>query len=166
MTKKIFSPSWKRSVQVRKQRKFRHNAPLHTKQKMLHMHLSADLRKKYSQRNILVKKGDRVKILKGKFAKKEGKVEMISLQYEKVYVSGIEYIKKDGNKINVGLNPSNLMIVELNLDDSKRKMKLAGKKVGPATSKVAENQQPIKEDDENKDVNKAGTTNDLKGDKK
>ena len=56
-----FSTTWNASKQPRKQRKYRYNAPLHTKQKFLQVHLSPELRKKYSLRNILVKKGDKVK---------------------------------------------------------------------------------------------------------
>jgi len=55
--KKKFSNSWKASKQVRKQRKFRYNAPLHIKHKFLSAHLSKELMKKYGTRNIPVKKG-------------------------------------------------------------------------------------------------------------
>ena len=126
MTKVSFSTTWKSSTQPRKQRKYRYNSPLHVKQKLVHTTLSKDLRKKHGVRNTQVKTGDKVKILRGKFKGKEGKVERVSLKYEKVFVTGIENIKKDGNKVMVPLVPSNLMIVDLKLDDKKRKSKLAG----------------------------------------
>ena len=126
MTKVSFSTTWKSSTQPRKQRKYRYNSPLHIKQKLVHTTLSKDLRKKHGVRNTQVKTGDKVKILRGKFKGKEGKVERVSLKYEKVFVTGIENIKKDGNKAMVPLVPSNLMIVDLKLDDKKRKSKLMG----------------------------------------
>ncbi len=126
MKDKSFSPSWKRSIQPRKQRKYRYNAPLHVRQKFMHVHLSPELRKKYSFRNIQLKTGDKVKILIGKFKKKEGKVEKINLRREQVFITGIERIKKEGTKSLVPFNPSNLMIIELDLT-KKRKEKLESK---------------------------------------
>ena len=116
-----------KSIQPRRQRKYRYNAPLHHKQKFMHVHLSPDLRKKYSFRNIQLKKGDKIKILRGQFKKKEGKVERINLKQERVFITGMERIKKEGSKLLVSFHPSNLMITELNLDDKKRKTKLESK---------------------------------------
>ena len=93
----------------------------------MHVHLSPDLRKKYSFRNIQLKKGDKIKILRGQFKKKEGKVERINLKQERVFITGMERIKKEGSKLLVSFHPSNLMITELNLDDKKRKTKLESK---------------------------------------
>ena len=42
------------------------------------------------------------------------------LKQIKVYVTGVEILKKDGTKVLCPLEPSNLMIIELNLDDKKR----------------------------------------------
>ncbi|HLC52500.1 MAG TPA: 50S ribosomal protein L24 [Candidatus Nanoarchaeia archaeon] len=124
-----FSTSWKGSAQVRKQRKYRHNAPLHLKQKMLHGNLSKPLREKYGLRNMQIRKGDKVKILRGQFKKKEGKVDRVDLKDEKIFVTGLEIIKKDGNRILQGISPSNAMIIELELSDHKRKMKVENKKI-------------------------------------
>ncbi len=65
--KNKFSAKWKSSKQVRKQRKYRHNAPLHVKQKFVHVHLSKELKKKYQTRNLGLKKGDKVKVLRGQY---------------------------------------------------------------------------------------------------
>ena len=118
--KKKFSISWKSSRKQSKQRKYRFNAPLHIKQKLASSHLSKELRSKYKKRSIALKKGDKVKIVHGNFKKHEGKVERIELGRTRVFVSGIEYTKKDGTKKMIPLNPSNLMITELNLDDKLR----------------------------------------------
>ncbi len=126
MTKK-FAATWKKSTQPRKQRKYRRNAPLHIKQKFMHTHLSPELRKKYLTRNIQLKTGDKVKVLRGLFRKREGKVERIDLKKECIFITGIERIKKEGTKLLVPFHPSNLMITELNLDDKKRKQKLESK---------------------------------------
>ena len=122
MVKQSFSKTWKRSTQTRKQRKYRYNAPLHVKQKMAHVHLSKELREKHGFRNAQVKKGDKVKILRGKFSKKEGKVERVDLKDGKVYVTGMEMIKKDGTKVLASFDPSNLMITTLDTSGKKRKV--------------------------------------------
>ena len=118
--KKEFSISWKSSKKPNKQRKYRINAPLHIKQKMSSSHLSKELRKKYNKRSTSLRKGDKVKIIHGNFKKHEGKVERIELGKTRVFVSGVESTKKDGTKKMLPLNPSNLMITELNMDDKLR----------------------------------------------
>jgi large subunit ribosomal protein L24 len=126
--KKKFSVSWKCSKQPRKQRKYRYNAPLHIKQKFIRATLSKELRKKYGKRNFSLKKGDKVKVMTGQFKKHEGKVERINLKKSKVYVEGVEIVKKDGTKTTYPFDPSNLMITELNLDDRMRRKMLEGGK--------------------------------------
>lgn len=122
-----FSSSWKKSIQPRKQRKYRYNAPLHIKQKFVNVHLSKELRKKHSKRNMGVRKGDKVKVMRGQFKKKEGKVEQVSLKKTLIYVEGIEITKKDGTKTRYPIHPSNLMVTELNMDDKMRQKSLERK---------------------------------------
>jgi len=118
--KKKFSREWIRSKQPRKQRKYSHNAPLHIKGKLMSAHLSKDLMKKYNRRSIRLRKGDKVIVLRGQFKKKKGNVERVDLKKSKVYISGVEMIKKDGTKVFYPIHPSNLVVTELNLDDKKR----------------------------------------------
>jgi large subunit ribosomal protein L24 len=115
-----FSTSWIASVQPRKQRKYRYNAPLHARHKFLNAHLSKELREKYGKRSVPVRKGDEVLIMRGNFAKKKGKVLKVDLRRCRITVENINRAKKDGTKVNVYLNPSNLMIQTLNLGDVKR----------------------------------------------
>ena len=39
---------------------------------------------------------------------------------QKITIEGIQVKKLDGSKVNVNLRPSNLQIIELNLEDKKR----------------------------------------------
>lgn len=118
--KNEFSKNWKSSKQPRKQRKYLAKAPLHIKKKLISVNLSKELRKKHGMRNIPIKKGDTVKIMKGKFKRKQGKVSEVKLKMSKIIVEGIQKTKQDSSKVNVKLQPSNLQIVELNLGDKKR----------------------------------------------
>lgn len=117
---KEFVKSWKSSTQVRKQRKFRFNAPLHIKAKFLSVHLSKELRQKYKKRNVRLRKGDKIKVCRGQFSGKTGKVERVDIKDSKAFVTDVESVKRDGTKKLYPLEPSNLMIIELNLDDKKR----------------------------------------------
>ncbi|MBD3247620.1 50S ribosomal protein L24 [Candidatus Pacearchaeota archaeon] len=122
--KKKFSKHWKASKKPRKQRKYRANAPLHIKKKFLGANLSKDLRKKHGKRNIELRKGDTVKIMRGKHKGKTGKIQEIKIKFGKVIVEGIQRKKQDGSKTNIPLSASNLQITSLNLDDKKRMKKL------------------------------------------
>ena len=124
---KKFSIEWKSSKKVSKQRKYRSNAPLHIKQKFTSAHLSKDLRQKHKKRNADVRKGDKVKVMRGQFRKHEGKVDRVDLKKSLVFVTGVESSKKDGTKRMIGINPSNLMITELNMDDKLRQKSLERK---------------------------------------
>jgi large subunit ribosomal protein L24 len=118
--KQEFSTKWKSSKQVRKQRKYLHNLPLHLQNKIISAHLSKELREKHGMRNITIRKGDEVKIMRGSFKGRQGKVTKVEMQKKKVSIEGIQRKKMDGTKLDVWFHPSVLMIKTLNLDDKKR----------------------------------------------
>jgi large subunit ribosomal protein L24 len=118
--KKEFTTKWKESKQPRKQRKYLHNLPLHLKQKQMSATLDKELRKKHGMRNIEVRKGDEVVIMRGNFNKKIGKVVQVDIMNSRIAVENIQRTKKDGAKVNVWLHPSKVKIKVLNLDDKKR----------------------------------------------
>jgi large subunit ribosomal protein L24 len=120
--KKEFSKQWKASTQPRKQRKYLAKAPLHIRKKFVGVNLSKELRTKHKIRTIGIRKGDIVKILRGKFKGKKGKITMVKLKKRKVTIENIQVKKMDGSKVDVLLQPSNLQIVELYLEDRKRKI--------------------------------------------
>ena len=115
-----FSTSWKKSRQPRKQRLYRYNAPLHIKRRFARAHLSKELRAKYNRRSLGLRKGDKVKVVRGQFKKTEGKIEKINTKRERLYIDGISVVKKDGTKVSYPINPSNVIITELSLDDRMR----------------------------------------------
>lgn len=134
--KKTFSSKWKASSQRRKQRKYQFNAPLHIKHKFMASNLSKELRKKIGKRNIEVRKGDTVKIMRGKFAGKSGKVAGADLKLERISVEGIQRQKKDGTKINVYFHPSKVQITGLSENREKEQVK---KEETKAENKQGEN---------------------------
>jgi large subunit ribosomal protein L24 len=78
------------------------------------------LRKKYEIRTLEVKKGDEIKVMRGKFKKKSGKVLEVDRDKMRVSVEGLNITKKDGNKIQVWIHPSKIKIIKLNEDDKRR----------------------------------------------
>jgi large subunit ribosomal protein L24 len=120
-----FSKTWISSIQPRKQRKYRFNAPLDIKRTFLSMNLSKELRTKYNIRSIKPRTGDKVKVMRGTYKSKSGPIEKIDIKNTKIYVSKVELTKKDGSKSKVPMHPSNLQIIDLNLTDKLRKAKLA-----------------------------------------
>jgi len=117
---KEFSKTWKASKRPGKQRKYAAKAPLHVKQKLVSANLSKELREKQKVRSLPLRKGDTVKIMRGKFKGKKGKITKVMLNFSKVTVEGIQIKKLDNSKVDVRLQPSNLQIQELNLEDKKR----------------------------------------------
>ncbi len=124
---KSWSRHWRKSKNVKKQRKYSYNAPLHILRKMMSVRLTKDLKVKYGKRNIPVRKGDRVKIMVGEFKGKLTKVNRVDLKHKAVYVDDAFSVKRDSSRIPVALHPSNLMIMELNLEDKLRKKALEKK---------------------------------------
>ena len=119
-----FSKTWNSSKKPSRQRKYRAEAPLHLRQRLVNVHLSKELRAKHKKRAIAVRKGDKVIVMRGSFSKHTGKVEMVDLKKTEIYVAGVERTKRDGSKTKIAINPSNLMITELNLEDKLRQKTL------------------------------------------
>ena len=91
----------------------------------MHSTLSKELRKKYGIRSIRLRVDDKIKVMKGQFKGHTGKVERIDMTKNKVYVTKIEIIKKDGTKTTRPIDPSNMMITDLNLNDKLRSKKIS-----------------------------------------
>jgi large subunit ribosomal protein L24 len=118
--KKEWSSKWVSSKQPRKQRKFRHNAPMHVRQKFVSAHLSEILRRRFGKRSLSLRKGDEVKIMRGSKRSFKGKIERIDLKTSKIYVEGLNVKKVDGSEVLKAVEPSNLLIVEPKMDDKRR----------------------------------------------
>ncbi|MEM2089947.1 MAG: 50S ribosomal protein L24 [Candidatus Pacearchaeota archaeon] len=117
---KEFSTKWIASKSRKKQRKYRAKAHKKLRHKMMSINLSKELRARFKRRSIPPRKGDLVKVLRGEFKNKEGKIAKVDMKKYRVYIEGIQKTKKDGTKINVPFRPSVLQIKELNLEDKRR----------------------------------------------
>ncbi|MFP3144215.1 MAG: 50S ribosomal protein L24 [Caldisphaera sp.] len=140
-----------RSSNPRKQRKFLFNMPLHLKHKLVTVQLSKELREKFGIRNMPLRVGDKVKVVKGSYKGKTGKVSEIDLKRLFVKIEGITRKKADGTEIPVKFRPWNLIITDLDLKDEERrkivqrrggKMVTQEEKSEVTEAKVAEEKQP------------------------
>ena len=114
------------SAQPKKQRRARYNAPHHQRGKYMHAGLEKSLREQYKRRAIRVIKGDTVRVLRGDHAGHEGVVDKVDMVRYRVIVHGVSVNKADGTEVPRPVDPSNLRITKLNLDDPRREEKLGG----------------------------------------
>jgi len=96
------------------ERKRHFNAKLHKKRDFLHVHLSKPLKEKLKtkKRALLVRKGDKVKVMRGSSKGKEGKVASVDYVKLKVYLEGIAKRTARGREMLVGFEASNLLLLE------------------------------------------------------
>ena len=104
-----------------------YQATLQTRSKQMGSSLSKDLQKKYGKKSARVIEGDSVTILRGEFKGVDGKIAKISTQKSSVAIDGVKKEKTKGDKFDVYIHTSNLVITSLNGDDKWRMAKLQGK---------------------------------------
>jgi large subunit ribosomal protein L24 len=113
-----------------KQRKMLYQAPDHTRHKLLAAHLSPELRTSYGVKNVPVRSGDTIHVMRGDHRGVEGKITRVDLSKYRIYVEGLTREKVDGSTVFVPIHPSKVMVKRLNLDDKWRKEVLETKKEG------------------------------------
>jgi len=109
-----------KSIKPGKQRKWRFDAPSHKRRKFMGSCLDGELRDKYGRRTLPIRKGDTVKILRGEFKGNGGEVTKVDVGKSRVYIDGVNIKKTDGTDVARPIDPSNIMITDLSLDDKKR----------------------------------------------
>ena len=101
-----------------------YHATFHTKSKQLTSLLSKDLAKKYGKKSVRVREGDSVKILRGEFKGVDGKIADVSIKRNGVAIEGIKKEKSKGDKFDVYIHTSNLVVSSLDTTDKWRIDKL------------------------------------------
>ncbi|RLI95097.1 MAG: 50S ribosomal protein L24 [Candidatus Altiarchaeales archaeon] len=110
-----------------KQRRYQINAPLHRRRKMLSATLDKKLREKYNRRNIPIRRGDKVRIMRGEFKGVMGEVVRVLPSKYKIYIDGVTIKKADGTAVERPIDPSNVMITEIYMEDKERREMLERK---------------------------------------
>ena len=123
-----------------------YQATLQTRSKQLGSNLSKDLQKKYGKKSVRALEGDSITISRGEFKGVDGKIAKISTEKSSVTIDGIKKEKTKGDKFDVYIHTSNLVITSLNTSDKWRIAKLEGKdpKKQPKETPVKENTKETK----------------------
>ena len=82
--------------------------------------LSKELFQKYNVRSLPLRQDDEVLVTRGFFKQREGKITQV---YRKKYVIHVEKCTRDksnGQSINVGISPSNVVITKIKMDKSRK----------------------------------------------
>ena len=89
--------------------------------------LSKDLRKKYSRRSARIMIDDTVRVIRGEYKEIKGKVSKVSTTNSSIAIEGNKKEKLKGDKIDIYIHSSNVIITSLNTDD-KWRIKILEKK--------------------------------------
>jgi large subunit ribosomal protein L24 len=92
----------------------------------LHARLEKKLADKYKLRSVQIRKGDTIKVLRGDFRDREGKVAKVNLKDETIEVDGVTVHKADGSEVSRPIHPSNVIVTKLEVKDKRRMSKLEG----------------------------------------
>ena len=90
--------------------------------------LSKELRKKYPRRSARIMIDDTVKVIRGEYKGLTGKVAKISTESNSIAIEGNKKEKLKGEKIDVYIHSTNMVITSLNTDD-KWRLKILEKKL-------------------------------------
>ena len=116
------------SKQPRKQRLARFTAPYHRRHREMSAPIDKGLRERQLSRGFVyprsmpVKKGDRVMIVRGEGKSKSATaVSLVDRKARKVYVEGFTYFKSDGTELQRPIDASNLVIINPDWSDIRRR---------------------------------------------
>ena len=116
------------SKQPRKQRLARFTAPYHRRHREMSSPIDKGLRERQLSRGFVyprsmpVKKGDRVMIVRGEGKSKSATaVSLVDRKARKVYVEGFTYFKSDGTELQRPIDASNLVIINPDWSDIRRR---------------------------------------------
>ena len=122
-----------------------YQATFQTRSKQLGSNLSKDLQKKYGKKSVRALEGDSIIISRGEFKGVDGKIAKISTEKSSVTIDGIKKEKTKGDKFDVYIHTSNLVITSLNTSDKWRMAKLEGKDPRKQPKETPVKETPVKE---------------------
>ncbi len=116
-----------KSSKPSKQRKSLWEAPKHKRRHLFSTALSFDLAVKYDRKSFPLRKGDKVKVMRGDYMGTEGNVHGVDRKGFKITVDKVTKEKADGSTYFVPIHPSNVMITKLDTGDKWRTQRLSMK---------------------------------------
>jgi len=104
----------------RKSRKAHFAAPSSIRRKIMSAPLSKELRNTYNTRSLAIRKDDFVRIVRGTYKGREGKVTQVYRKKWVIHVDRVQRDKSNGATAPIGVNPSKVVITTIKLDKDRR----------------------------------------------
>jgi len=125
------------------ERRMFHNEKIHKKKNRMHVHLSKDLRTKLKskKRSIMVRKDDKVKVMRGDHKGKEAKISRVSVLRRKVFLEGIANKNAKGKEFLIPIDPSNLLLIAI--EPSKERKELFNDAAFKAKQEAKKEEKPL-----------------------
>jgi len=82
--------------------------------------LSKELRNKHHARTLPIRKDDEVRIVRGKYKGRDGKVTQVYRKKWVIHVDRVQRDKANGSSVPIGIHPSNVVITTIKLDKDRR----------------------------------------------
>ncbi|KAJ3147058.1 60S ribosomal protein L26A [Geranomyces variabilis] len=120
------------SVSRRKSRKAHFSAPSDERRKIMSAPLEKELREKHNCRSMPIRKDDEVKIVRGTYNGREGKVVTVYRKKWCIYIEKVTRDKVNGASTMIPIHPSKVVITKLKIDKDRKNLlerKAAGRKV-------------------------------------
>ena len=89
-------------------------------------------------RSIPIRKDDEVKIIRGKFKGREGKVSSVYRRKFVIYVERVTKDKASGATAHIGIDPSNVVITKLKMDKDRKLIIDRKAQTAPASDAMAQ----------------------------
>ncbi len=113
----------------RKQRKRFFNLPNHKRNKIVHAKLHDDMVMEHGIKNLSIRTGDAVLVVRGEFRDMEGKVSKINRQKSQIFIDGASIEKSSGTTYDIPIHPSNVVITKIEVKKDKWRQKMIDRKV-------------------------------------
>eukprot|EP01061_Rhynchopus_euleeides_P018266 TRINITY_DN301_c0_g6_i1.p3 TRINITY_DN301_c0_g6~~TRINITY_DN301_c0_g6_i1.p3 ORF type:complete len:134 (+),score=67.50 TRINITY_DN301_c0_g6_i1:83-484(+) len=111
-----------KTISRRKQRKAHFTAPSSVRRVLMTAPLSKELRQKYNVRSLPVRRDDEVKVKRGTYKGRDGKVTCVYRKKWAIHVDKITKEKGNGSSVNMPFHPSNVEIVKIKLDNDRKNL--------------------------------------------
>ncbi|BGP40488.1 Protein O-glucosyltransferase 2 [Rhodotorula kratochvilovae] len=118
------------SISARKAHKAHFGAPSSERRKIMSAPLSKELRAEYNTRSLPIRKDDEVKIVRGTYKGREGRIITSQRKHFRLFVEGVSRDKGNGATVRIPVHASNVVLTKLKIDKD-RKALLARKSKGP-----------------------------------
>ena len=105
----------------RTQRKLQLTAPSSIRRRLMSCHLNKSLRDQYKIRCLPIKRGDEVKILKGKSKGKSGKVVQVYRKRNVIFVDKVNREKQNGQSVFLPIRPCHCIVEKLLINKDRTK---------------------------------------------